>query len=592
MSEFYKDFYLPKIGKNKIVKTDLDGKLIGVSESELMPDYDGEFSQLEEKNIEQDTKISDLETKNTEQDTKISQLEEKNTEQDTKISEHDDKLSELETKNTSQDTKISKIDSRLNVAGQYRLSDGSSIIKGDTYRFLAPNNRTNSSGNYAKFELQFLPSNTLDLDYSPIEPEGFETESGYLGANLSYSLKDGAVSNSHLDSNLQDKISRVTLPTEKPENPVKGEMYYATDKVGGLFINYYNGASWKPLGSTVILNTEDYDDSGECFLIRNAGFAADEEVYFVKFHRDGNPTGNLKLAIGGSGPLSVYQQDGKLILSSEIKINSIMAFYVHKYTGGSATYYNVQCLGNVFHVEDSLTSTSTSNPLSAAQGKVLNDTLITLNTKVDSITIEEASTTEGYAKTYSLKINGEEKGVKINIPKDLVVKSGTVKSATEADQPYTGAIIGDKYIDLELNDSSSNHIYIPVKDLVDVYTGKDDTKIKVEVNGSNEIIATIKSGTIEKTDLTSGLQTEIDGKATQTELEELQGQVTTLESGLGNKVDNTTFQALQTQVTTLEETVSTQATTIQEQQTKITELESKLGDIQTILESINGTSEE
>lgn len=39
----------------------------------------------------------------------------------------------------------------------------------------------------------------------------------------------------------------------------------------------------------------------------------------------------------------------------------------------------------------------------------------------------------------------------INIPKDLLVKSASVKEVTEADQPYEGAAVGDKYIDFVIN---------------------------------------------------------------------------------------------------------------------------------------------
>lgn len=141
--------------------------------------------------------------------------------------------------------------------------------------------------------------------------------------------------------------------------------------------------------------------------------------------------------------------------------------------------------------------------------------------KVPEYTIIETTTTQGYAKTYSLTKDNVETGVKINIPKDLVVSAGEVKTVTTADVPYTGAVVGDKYIDLTLNDATQNHIYIPVKDLVDVYTGVDGAKVTVSINGSNQISATIKAGTIALTDLVSTLQTkigEIDNKSTATNI--------------------------------------------------------------------------
>ena len=134
------------------------------------------------------------------------------------------------------------------------------------------------------------------------------------------------------------------------------------------------------------------------------------------------------------------------------------------------------------------------------------------NIHIPEYSVVESTTTQGYAKTYSLTKDGVETGAKINIPKDLVVKSGEVKVVTVADQPYEGAVVGDKYIDLEINDSSADHIYIPVKDLVDVYTGLNGNKINVTVNENNQIGAEIKTGTLELSDFNSTSQSKIDRK--------------------------------------------------------------------------------
>lgn len=78
---------------------------------------------------------------------------------------------------------------------------------------------------------------------------------------------------------------------------------------------------------------------------------------------------------------------------------------------------------------------------------------------------------EGYSATYRLKktVDGSSSyvGAEINIPKDLVVQSGSVKTVTEDDQPYVGAKVGDTYIELILNDAEASHIYIPTSGLID-----------------------------------------------------------------------------------------------------------------------------
>lgn len=96
-----------------------------------------------------------------------------------------------------------------------------------------------------------------------------------------------------------------------------------------------------------------------------------------------------------------------------------------------------------------------------------------------------------------------EKLTTIAIAKDMFVESGTVGTVTVADEPYPGAKVGDKYIDLVLANSSSDHIYIPANSLVDVYTGGTTDYIQVSIDGNNQITATIVDGSIGRTKLDS-----------------------------------------------------------------------------------------
>lgn len=89
------------------------------------------------------------------------------------------------------------------------------------------------------------------------------------------------------------------------------------------------------------------------------------------------------------------------------------------------------------------------------------------------VTVEKLATAEsGFAASYVIKQGGEQKGATINIPKDFLVKSATLATATASDP--SGLPEGSKYIDFTVNakDSSetAEHIYLPVNDLVDVYT--------------------------------------------------------------------------------------------------------------------------
>lgn len=94
---------------------------------------------------------------------------------------------------------------------------------------------------------------------------------------------------------------------------------------------------------------------------------------------------------------------------------------------------------------------------------------------------KQATAEDGYSATYQLTKDGVAVGEKINIPKDMVVSAGEVKKCTTAGSPVAGLAKGDPYIELTIANNDGTKLYIPVKDLVDVYTAGDST-IKIENN--------------------------------------------------------------------------------------------------------------
>lgn len=91
--------------------------------------------------------------------------------------------------------------------------------------------------------------------------------------------------------------------------------------------------------------------------------------------------------------------------------------------------------------------------------------------------VKKGTATEGYIATYIVTVGGQQVGAEINIPKDYLVKSASIKVVADDDDPYTGAKTGDKYIDFVVNtaDTTSgtgneSHIYLAVNELVDTYT--------------------------------------------------------------------------------------------------------------------------
>lgn len=141
--------------------------------------------------------------------------------------------------------------------------------------------------------------------------------------------------------------------------------------------------------------------------------------------------------------------------------------------------------------------------LTAAEVPGLND----LETKVNKIGVTAKETANaGYLKSYTFTgPNGTP--IDIDIPKDLVVKSGQVITATTE----TGLVKGDKYIKLTIANQDESPIYIAVKDLVDVYTAQANAaQVQLAISGTNEISATIKPGSIAKTDLATAVQGSLD----------------------------------------------------------------------------------
>lgn len=147
----------------------------------------------------------------------------------------------------------------------------------------------------------------------------------------------------------------------------------------------------------------------------------------------------------------------------------------------------------------------------------LDGSLYELSGKVDNlqtdavVTLTSADGSDGIAKVYTIYQGGSDLNNKvgeINIPADMVVTGGEVKTVATADTPYTGAVVGDKYIELTIANATSDKIYIPVKDLVDVYTaGSNATQVQVAIDSSNVITATLVAGGVDTAELANSAVT-------------------------------------------------------------------------------------
>ena len=123
-----------------------------------------------------------------------------------------------------------------------------------------------------------------------------------------------------------------------------------------------------------------------------------------------------------------------------------------------------------------------------------------------SLTITKSSS-ETYAQVYEFKQLNKTIGT-INIPKDMVVQSGTVETKTQAgDWGEAGT-----YLHLVLANAENSSIYINVGDLIEYVTagsGENDA-IQISISADHKVTATVKDGSISLAMLASGVQTEIN----------------------------------------------------------------------------------
>lgn len=117
--------------------------------------------------------------------------------------------------------------------------------------------------------------------------------------------------------------------------------------------------------------------------------------------------------------------------------------------------------------------------------------------------VKQGTAEEGFFSTYYLTKDGAQVGEKINIPKDFLVNSADILTVETADQPYAGAQVGDLYIDFVINsknaDDTASHVYLPVNELVDAYTGgngititpQNEVSVKIDTANANGLSADV-----------------------------------------------------------------------------------------------------
>ena len=150
---------------------------------------------------------------------------------------------------------------------------------------------------------------------------------------------------------------------------------------------------------------------------------------------------------------------------------------------------------------------------SKVDNTTFNDTVESINTSIGeldtnkTVTITKQATADtGYFSTYVINQGGTALSPKINIPKDYLLKSASLKQCTVKDEPIEGLNVGDWYFDWVLNtadETEESHLYLNANVLTDVYEGDNETIIITDnVISVKPNVFAFKSHTHSKSDIT------------------------------------------------------------------------------------------
>ena len=187
----------------------------------------------------------------------------------------------------------------------------------------------------------------------------------------------------------------------------------------------------------------------------------------------------------------------KTELDKKGQVNSVSAADESVVIGGTATAPTVGVQ----------ISSKTGNSLSLETTSGQEGLFVSVPSSVVYSIAKDSTAETGYAATYHLTADGVNTGTAINIPKDMVVSSGEVKTVATANSPYSGAVVGDTYIELTLANATNDKIYIPASSLVEYVTSGSTANdmVQIAIDNSHQVTASIKAGSITSTELDSSI---------------------------------------------------------------------------------------
>lgn len=159
-------------------------------------------------------------------------------------------------------------------------------------------------------------------------------------------------------------------------------------------------------------------------------------------------------------------------------------------------------------ITDETAGTGEKSKQTIKQGKTGEETTVGTITVPDLVMAVKGTPNEGYLKTYQFTY-GTGTTFEVDIPKDLVVTAGEV--IVVDDEHPVASLTNGTYLKLTIA-NQDEPVYIDVKDLADVYTGKTETTgISVAISASNEISATLVGKAVTEDNLDDTVVSKING---------------------------------------------------------------------------------
>ena len=180
---------------------------------------------------------------------------------------------------------------------------------------------------------------------------------------------------------------------------------------------------------------------------------------------------------------------------------------------------SVEAGDNSVTIAGSATKPSVAVKVSKAAGNALSLADDGLKVEIPEVKIpkyslvKDTTAADGDIATYHLTKDGVNEGVAINIPKDLVVSSGSVETFTSGALP-DGVTEAGTYIKLTLA-NSTKPLYINVGSLIEYVTGGSGENDAIQINVSSDthkVTANVKNGSLTKEMLAAGVVASL-GKA-------------------------------------------------------------------------------